>query len=316
MQIIFGGLIVLAVLSVVGMSEAFAQESLISVQTNDRHYQEGDVIVISGQVSEIIENTIITLQVFTDGNLVEIAQVIVAQDGSYSHTLLAEGPLWKEQGEYTARVSYGVGTVAETEFSYVLESKLTKYGFDMRLDRQGTFDVEYTITGGTLFNIIPDKDFLSLIFSIDTYNNEVLVVELPRDLIDSKFNNKDDPFVILIDGNESNFTEIQTNFQIRTLRIDLPAGFEEIEIIGSKLGNDEKSISQEPSIIVTTDKSSTISDNHKDTIKNLKETIRDLKHENRDLKQKITTLQSEIDELKDLLINGLKEIYNWKSNNS
>ncbi len=97
---------------------AYAQESLISVQTDDNNYDEGDTIVISGMVTTIIGETPITLQLFSEGNLVEIAQITVAQDGTYSHTVLAEGPLWKESSTYIVRVSYGIGSIAETTFEY------------------------------------------------------------------------------------------------------------------------------------------------------------------------------------------------------
>ena len=63
---------------------SFAQESLVSVKTDDNNYDEGDTIVISGQVATIIGETPITLQLFSEGNMIDIAQVRVAQDGSYS----------------------------------------------------------------------------------------------------------------------------------------------------------------------------------------------------------------------------------------
>jgi len=85
---IFYGIIFLLVIST---GSVFAQESLISVQTDDKNYDEGDTIVVSGQVTTVIGSTPITLQLFTEGNLVEIAQITVAQDGTYSHTVLAEG---------------------------------------------------------------------------------------------------------------------------------------------------------------------------------------------------------------------------------
>lgn len=90
----------------------------ITVQTDDNQYNEGDTIVISGQVTPIIGSTLITLQLFTEGNLVDIAQITVAQDGSYSHTVIAEGPLWNKSGDYTVKVSYGEGNIAESVFSY------------------------------------------------------------------------------------------------------------------------------------------------------------------------------------------------------
>ncbi len=106
------------VLLIIPTGTVFAQESLISIQTDDRIYDEGDTIVISGHVTTIVGSTPATLQLFVEGNLVDIAQITIAQDGSYSHTVIAEGPLWKNQGEYIAKGSYGEGNIAETEFSY------------------------------------------------------------------------------------------------------------------------------------------------------------------------------------------------------
>ena len=87
----------------------FAEEFTISVQTDDNHYDEGDTIVISGEVSIPIEGVEVVIQLFTEGNMIAIAQKPVAQDGTFSHTILAEGPLWKKSGTYLVRASYEVG---------------------------------------------------------------------------------------------------------------------------------------------------------------------------------------------------------------
>jgi len=100
---IFYGVIVLFLIST---TTAFAQEPLLSVQTDDNHYDEGDVIVISGKVNPPIKNVEVVLQLFREGSLIQIAQKQVAQDGTYSHTVLPEGPLWKNAGEYIVRASY------------------------------------------------------------------------------------------------------------------------------------------------------------------------------------------------------------------
>ena len=50
--------------------DAFAQEFGILVQTNDNHYDQGDVIVISGQVTkEMTGPTLVTLDLFSGGIL-------------------------------------------------------------------------------------------------------------------------------------------------------------------------------------------------------------------------------------------------------
>ena len=63
------------ILTPVFTGTAFAQSSLISTQTDKENYDEGDTIVISGQVTTIIGDTQVTLQLFKDGNLIEIAQI-------------------------------------------------------------------------------------------------------------------------------------------------------------------------------------------------------------------------------------------------
>jgi len=71
---------------------AFAQTNeLLSVTTSENSYEEGDTIVISGNVTAVILDTPVTLQVFHEGNLVDIAQITVAQDGKFTHTMLAKG---------------------------------------------------------------------------------------------------------------------------------------------------------------------------------------------------------------------------------
>lgn len=54
----------------------------------------------------------------------------------------------------------------------------------------------------------------------------------------------------------------------------------------------------------------TIEETNTDKLQN---EILTLKLENRELKQEITLLKNEIEQLEDLLLNGLKEIYNWMS---
>ena len=98
------------ILGVISMGTAFADEALISVQTNQSNYIEGDTILISGNVVTIIGDTQVIMQLFQEGNLIEIAQIKVSQDGNYSHTISAQGPLWKNQGTYMIKATYGEGT--------------------------------------------------------------------------------------------------------------------------------------------------------------------------------------------------------------
>ncbi len=214
----------------------FAQQSIISVQTDDSHYNEKDTIVISGIVSIIVGETPVVLQLFTTlDNLIDIAQITVAQDGSYSHTVIAEGPLWQKSGNYTVHASYGDGNTVKSEFSYSLKSDLTstKTNFEVDAGNHGTFDVEYTITEATVKDIVIDSEIFALIVQIDSTDKGTITLELPREFIGAeKQDGKDDKFIILIDGIEIDYEE-KVLVDSRVITIEFEQGDSDIEIIGT-----------------------------------------------------------------------------------
>jgi len=214
----------------------FAQESLISVQTDDRNYDEGDIILISGNISIVVGSTPVTLQLFYEGNLIDIAQITVAQDGSYSHTVIAEGPLWKKQGNYLVRVSYGDGNVAESEFDYFPKSSLTDTPINFEVDAgsHGTFDVKYIIKGGTVKNMMVDSNNFALIVQIDATDDGTITLELPREFIDAvKQDGEDETFIILIDGMEVSHQESVENTEFRSITVNFEQDDSDIRIIGT-----------------------------------------------------------------------------------
>jgi predicted secreted protein with PEFG-CTERM motif len=226
----------LAILLIISTGTVFAQESLISVQSDDNNYDEGDTIVISGQVITVIFGTPATLQLFSEGNLVDIAQITIAEDGSYSHTVIAEGPLWKKAGDYVIRVSYGEGNIAESNFSYTPKSsvKETTTNFEVDAGSNGTFDVEYTIKGATIKDIVVDSDIFALIVQIESTDDGTITLELPREFIGAeKQDGKDDTFIILIDGIEVAYLESVVHSESRVITINFEEGDSDIEIIGT-----------------------------------------------------------------------------------
>jgi hypothetical protein len=121
---------------------------------------------------------------------------------------------------------------------FTMISTALVYAETMSVDVDGTsFDLEYDVTGMTVSGIESDTDFISLILTVDvTESSGTLDITLDRSFFDSTFEGLDDDFIILADGDEPNFSEIDTSSQSRTLSIELPAGTEEIEIIGSVFG--------------------------------------------------------------------------------
>ena len=231
-RIISGVLILLIVFTL----PAFA-ESLISVETNSNSYNEGETIVISGKVSTIIIDTPVTMQLFSQDNLVDIAQITVAEDGSYSHTVRAEGPLWSKAGEYIVRVSFGEGNIAETQFTFSPKTEISETNtFEVDAGNHGTFDVEYSIEGGIVKDMLIDEEIFSLIVIIESTDNGSISLEIPRYALDAKKQDEtDDIFIIIIDGIEAPYQETITDSNSRVITINFEQGDSDIEIIGTTI---------------------------------------------------------------------------------
>ena len=224
----------------IGGGSAFAQTddldlSGIVVTTDKESYNNGDTVVISGQVRDLLSGTPVSLQVFAaNGNLVTIEQIDISPDKTFSIEISAGGGLWKSKGTYTVKVLYGTQSrTAETTFEFGGSDGTTpKPTGTIGVDRTN-FVLSYTITGGSVLSITPDDEANSLIIKIETTSNGELKITLPRALIDvDKINGEDDEFFVLIDGEEVEFEETTTSTD-RTLTIAFPDGAEEIEIIGS-----------------------------------------------------------------------------------
>jgi predicted secreted protein with PEFG-CTERM motif len=226
----------------------FAQSDevpFLTVRTDDINYDEGDTVVISGQVKTVIVDTPIILQIWLEGNMIEIAQFFPAQDGSYSHTVIAEKPSWKLEGEYVIRISYGEGNIAESTiyFTPTYEFLETTDSFEVKIPNGGTFDIEYTIQGGIVKDIILEPDNFTLLVLIEAPDEGVISLKLPRESIDAeKPNGQDESFIILIDNIQFPYEETETNDQSRLITINFEEkesaetlSTYEVEIIGTRV---------------------------------------------------------------------------------
>ncbi|AJW71587.1 PEFG-CTERM sorting domain-containing protein [Nitrosopumilus adriaticus] len=214
---------------------AFAQESLLSVETDDNNYDEGDTIVIFGNVNTVIGDTPVLIQIVNEGAIVEIAQITVGQDGTFTKIIIAEGGVWKKGGDYTIRAFYQEH-IAESEFTFTPKSQMTETttNFEVDAGSKGTFDVEYTIKGGTVKNIVVDSEIFALIVQIDAIDEGTITLDLPREFIGAeKQDGKDDTFIILIDGIEVAYQESVVGSDSRVITINFEQGDSDIEIIGT-----------------------------------------------------------------------------------
>ena len=101
-----------------------SEVAIITIETDSSSYVEGEVITVSGSVSDFREsdpytNFDVTIRLIApNNNIVSISQVSL-DDGFYSTSILAQGPLWKIDGDYTVSVSQGSDRNASTTFTFI-----------------------------------------------------------------------------------------------------------------------------------------------------------------------------------------------------
>ncbi|MEK6944571.1 MAG: PEFG-CTERM sorting domain-containing protein, partial [Thermoproteota archaeon] len=162
-------------------------DELICVDVAEGFYEEGDTVVVSGKVRAVILDSPVSLQIFYGETLVQIDQLGVAQDGTFTTTLIAKGPQWAREGTYLVRAAYS-GNIAETNFEFKpAETGVTTTDlFEVDAGSFGTFDVSYTINGGTIKNIQVEPKILGLVVTIEVERDGIITLELPRSFIDAK----------------------------------------------------------------------------------------------------------------------------------
>ena len=122
--------ILLLALSAIMLSQsygfAYGAEDIVTVVTDTLTYEEGDMINISGSISDYDEsdpfkNFDVTLRLLApNNNIISISQIPLDNNGSYSTFIPAQGPLWKFDGDYTISVSHGSDRNASVTFTFTL----------------------------------------------------------------------------------------------------------------------------------------------------------------------------------------------------
>jgi predicted secreted protein with PEFG-CTERM motif len=138
-------------------------------------------------------------------------------------------------------VTYGEGNIAESTFVFTPKSAIidTTDIFEVDAGSSGTFDISYTIRGGTIQDISIDPHIFGLIIKIDASDEGKIVLDLPRKFIDAeKQNGKDEIFIILIEKEnkeivETTYEETTSYSEIRTITINFEEGDTVVQIIGT-----------------------------------------------------------------------------------
>ena len=94
--------------------------------------------------------------------------------------------------------------------------------------------VNYEIDSGQILDVYLDVDFVEVIVDFIAVDDGIVEITLPRGLLDAKLSEtEDDIFFILVDGFETEYIEIESATDTRTLVIPFFGGDEQIEIIGT-----------------------------------------------------------------------------------
>ena len=228
----------LASIVALSVSPVFADvDTPVSIWTDMSSYDHNSMITVQGKVANIRPGVDITIRVTNPlNNVVTVDQLKVNSDGTFQTTFNTSGLLWKLNGPYVIKATYGTQEVNNkviveltgeipgvTQEIYCNENELSASGQC----------IPYSISGAIVTGARLSTGTTSLIIELDANNDGgTISLDLPRSVIDAKMGGTDDQFFVLVNGEEANFDDTPSS-STRSLSVMFPDGTEEIEIIGT-----------------------------------------------------------------------------------
>ncbi len=144
--------------------------------------------------------------------------------------------MWKNFGTYKVKAQYGFShIVAQTSFDLVDTVMPSRQTFHLNVGDQ-SFDVPYTISGGTVNDMKVDFPSIALILSINATKNGHISLDLPRNFIDSKkMDGSDETFIAIINGSEVDPSEPLGISSSRNVTVNFLKEDSQIELIGTQI---------------------------------------------------------------------------------
>ena len=247
-------ILLLAIVSVGGMgitSQAFADESNeipyryldgidpnqlsapISFEINNDTFDHDSIIIINGQVKTVKEVDVV-LVVSGPMGIVQVDQVKLSSDGSFSTTINTANPMMKYDGEYKIEASYDkfvnhyeyVNLVGGLEAGSMAGHEAHDEGHHEEVFDLAS-EVDYSISGGHVEGVTANVNGNSLVVAIhDAEDGGELTITLPGDVI-TPFN--DGTFFVLVNDEESDDASQDGN----TVTVPFDADATTVEIIGT-----------------------------------------------------------------------------------
>jgi len=237
-------ILLLAIVSVGSMgitSPAFAdhhapsgdQQVPIDFSTDSDTYDHNSVIEIDGKVSNTARGTDVTVVVTGPMGIVQIDQIAISSDGSFSTTINTASAMMKYDGEYKIKATYGTQDLMRVQYVNLVGGieAGSMAGHADEHHHEEVFDlaseVDYSISGGDVHGVTANVNGNSLVVSIhDAEDGGELTITLPSDVI-TPFN--DGTFFVLVNDEESDDASQDGN----TITVPFDADAETIEIIGT-----------------------------------------------------------------------------------
>ena len=212
----------------------------ITVMTENKVYDHNSEIHVQGTVANLRGDAVTIKVTGPQGNIVALRQVEVSEDNSFEATLSTAGSLWKQSGMYTIRAQYGPQQVFDKVVVEITEEapeepacaadELVVKGRDQ------AYCVPFEITGGTVSDNSVSSETSSLTLMITAESDGSVSLKIPRNVLDARqqgMEGDDTDFIVLVDGEEADFEEIDTTSDERTLDIAFLEGATQIEVIGT-----------------------------------------------------------------------------------
>ncbi len=215
----------------------------LSITLSKDVYNRGDMVVVFGTVPVVFEDVPdLTIQILFEEQVIEIAQIKVAEDGTYAKDFNTNAEKWAHDGQYMVKVFYTEDIFNVTNFQFFRNIVTeTSSVFPIDIPNAGTFDLEYTASGFDIKDAELNQDHYSILIELTENSGGNLVLKLPRESFDSKTgDDTDEIFIVLVskDNQSDNFievqiTEIETTSDFRTISIQIEEDEKFIEIIGT-----------------------------------------------------------------------------------
>ena len=211
----------------------------VSVWTDSKIYDHESEITVSGYVANLRGDAPVTVTVISpQGNIATVQQVEVSEDNTFETMFSTAGALFKENGMYTIRVQYGpqeINDKAMIELVGEAASEESACG-DGELAVKGgseVFCVPFESSGAIVTSASANGATKSLTLKIETEGDGSISLALPRDVLDATEDGSDVDFIVLVDDEEADFEETDSDDSTRMVDITFSDGASQIEIIGT-----------------------------------------------------------------------------------